>query len=393
MVSSRPKQFRAPGGGAATGARRGPVALALRLRAHPYVATLVGATIEVLFAIAFSHLSHHAILGLVGAEAAVVGLAVAVLAGPWPGVVTTTAGAITFWVFIVDRGQTAPTIATVVAACLWGLSAFAAGAIADELRRQVAARRRADESRAELHRRLETALLPTLPTLPDGYRAATIYRPGDERLGLGGDFYDLQTVDGGGLALLIGDVSGHGPRSAALGAALRTSWRSLIQAGVDGPLLVEALTRIAQSEKAGDELFSTLWLGWLDAPGTTLRMGSLGHPPPLLLADEVRFLESPPLPALDIGAPIEWSPSQVHLPTTWTLLLYTDGLIEGRAAAGATERFGYERLRQWFAAQGSRLVDGACLRRLLSALEDAHGGPLPDDVAVVALTRLVSAQQ
>ena len=106
---------------------------------------------------------------------------------------------------------------------------------------------------------------PTLPTLPDGYRAATIYRPGDERLGLGGDFYDLQTVDGGGLALLIGDVSGHGPRSAALGAALRTSWRSLIQAGVDGPLLVEALTRIAQSEKAGDELFSTLWLGWLDA--------------------------------------------------------------------------------------------------------------------------------
>ncbi len=220
--------------------------------------------VEVLLAIALSHLNHHDILGLAGAEAVLVGLVVAVLAGPSAGLATTTAGAIAFWVFVSDEGETAPTAATVVAAVLWGVAVVAGGLIADALRREIAARREADEERAELHRRLESALLPLIPPSIDGYETTTLYRPGEERLGLGGDFYDLQVLDAGGLALLVGDVSGHGPHSAALGAALRTAWRGLVQAGIEAPSMLTALTRVAESEAAAEDLFATVWLGWLD---------------------------------------------------------------------------------------------------------------------------------
>ena len=357
------------------------------LRQRPYQVALVGALVEVLLAIVLSRMNHHDILGLAGAEAILVGLVVAVLAGPLAGLGATTAGAVAFWVFISDTGETAPTSATIVAAVLWGVAVVAGGAIADALRREIAARRQADDERAELHRRLESALLPLIPPSIDGYETTTLYRPGEVRLGLGGDFYDLQVLDDGGLALLVGDVSGHGPHAAALGASLRAAWRGLVRAGVDAPELLASLARVSESEAVADDLFATVWLGWLDAGGTTLRMGSLGHPPPLLLAGGVRYLESSPGPPLGVMPHPEWRPSDVGLPGAWTLVLYTDGLLEGRATPGASERFGSERLRTWFANRGTTAIDGTVLQSLISALEEANGGTLPDDVAVLVLTR------
>jgi serine phosphatase RsbU (regulator of sigma subunit) len=358
------------------------------LRRHSWAVTLVGVLAEVLLSLLLGRFSHHDILGLAGAGAVLVGLAVAVLAGPWAGLLTTTAGALAFWVFISDEGETAPTSATIVAAVLWGVSVFAGGAIADALRREATARRRASQESAALHQRLEGALLPSIPSVLDGYATATLYRPGEERLGLGGDFYDLQVLEDGGLALLIGDVSGHGPHSAALGASLRAAWRGLVQAGLDEPLMLTALSRVAVSEAAAEDLFATVWMGWLDARGTTLRMSSLGHPPPLLLADGVRYLEASPVPPLGVLPDAEWLPFEVALPEAWTLLLYTDGLVEGRAAPGESERFGPERLREWFVARRSLVVDGLTLEALMTTVQAADGGTLPDDVAVLALTRL-----
>ena len=366
--------------------RRLPMLLA-PLRQHPYRVALVGAAVEVLFAIALSRMNHSDILGLAGAEAILVGLIVAVLAGPFAGLATTTAGAVAFWVFIGDTGETAPTSATIVAAVLWSVSVVAGGAIADALRREIAARRRADDERAELHRRLESALLPLIPSSVGGYETTTLYRPGEERLGLGGDFYDLQVLKGGGLALLVGDVSGHGPDSAALGASLRAAWRGLVRAGVDAPALLAALTQVSASEAAAEDLYATVWLGWLDAGGRRLRMGSLGHPPPLLLTGDVCYLESSPVPPLGVMPYPEWSPSDVELPDAWTLVLYTDGLVEGREAPGVSERFGAERLQEWFERLGTAAIDGATLQALIATLEEANGGTLPDDVAVLVLRR------
>lgn len=151
--------------------------------------------------------------------------------------------------------------------------------------------------------------------------------------------------------------------------------------------MLAALARVAESEAAADDLFATVWLGWLDAGGTMLRMGSLGHPSPLLLTDGVRYLDCTPAPPLGVVSDPEWLPSEVELPGTWTLVLYTDGLVEGRAAPGASERFGAERLQAWFADRDGAAVDGASLQALISALEREHGGNLPDDVAILVLAR------
>jgi len=372
-----------------TGARGGrfqrATSLLAPLRRRPVWVMLAGALVEVLLAIFLSRVNHHDILGVTGAEAVLVGLVVAVLAGPWAGLATTTIGAMAFWVFISDTGETAPAAASVVAAVLWGVSVVAAGAVADALRGEAAARRHADEESAALHRRLESALLPLVPSTIGGYEVTTLYHPGEERLGLGGDFYDLQLLGDGGIALLIGDVSGHGPDSAALGASLRAAWRGLVEAGVDAAALLRALSRVSQSEAAAEDLFATLWLGWIAGGGRRLRMGSLGHPPPLLLGDGVRYLESSPVPPLGVLPQPEWLPLDVELPEAWTLVLYTDGLLEGRAAPGAGERFGAERLLDWFAVRGARAVDGAALQALIATLEEANGGVLPDDVAVLVL--------
>ncbi len=120
-------------------------------------------------------------------------------------------------------------------------------------------------------------------------------------------------------------------------------------------------------------------------------MGSLGHPPPLLLTDHVRYLECDPAPPLGVMSHPEWLPKEVELPDEWTLVLYTDGLVEGRAAPGASERYGEERLRAWFADRNGTAIDGAALQALLSTLEGANGGTLPDDVAVFVLTRTSGA--
>ena len=343
--------------------------------------------VEVLFARQLGHLNHSDILGLVGAEAVLVGLVAAVLAGPWAGLATIAAGALAFWVFIADEGETDPTRWTFLGAALWAVSVLTSGFVADSLRQQAAARQRAVQESAALHQQLESALLPLIPESVGGYRTTTLYRPGEHRLGLGGDFYDLELLPDDGLALIIGDVSGHGPHAAALGASLRASWRALVQTGVEPPSLLEVLAHVTVSEAASADLFATAWLGWIDRGGRNLLMGSLGHPPPLLLTDDVRFIEPRPTAPLGVLPHAEWSPTQMRLPATWTLILYTDGLVEGREAPGSDARFGPERLRAWFAAHSKAGIDAGTLQQLVVALEGANGGLLPDDIAVLSITR------
>ena len=361
------------------------------VRRRPVMVTLAASIAQVLFAVLLARASHPDILGVAGAEAVLVGLVAAVLGGPWSGVVTTGVGAAAFWYFISDHGETAPTEATLFGILLWMAAVLVAGFITDALRAQVEARRRADQESAALHERLESALLPTIPASWPGCRTTTLYRPGEERLGLGGDFYDLQVLDGGAVALLIGDVTGHGPDSAALGASLRAAWRGLVRAGVEPPGVLSALADVQQGEAAHEDLYVTVWLGWLTPSGDRLTMCSLGHPAPLLLAHAARYLECRPVPPLGVVPDPAWEPAHVELPAAWTIVLYTDGLIEGRAAPDVDERFGDRRLLQWFVDRGAHEADGDTLAALVAALEEANGGRLPDDLAVLALTRTGSS--
>jgi len=250
-----------------------------------------------------------------------------------------------------------------------------------------AARDRRDFMAAELlaqeNVRLQRGLLPSPLIETSELSIASFYRPGSDRALLGGDFYDaVQTASG--VHLLIGDVCGHGPDEAALGVALRIAWRTLVLAGHSGEEVVRGVEKVLLAERH-DTLFATIAMVSLDPTLTHADVLLCGHPPPLLIqGGAVRELEGRALPILTLLPSAEIEPSTLTLDGDWGLLLFTDGLVEGRAAPGAINRSGVDELvRQLQSLVSSGIPRVELAPTLLAEAERRNGGPLTDDVAVL----------
>jgi PAS domain S-box-containing protein len=240
------------------------------------------------------------------------------------------------------------------------------------------ARRRTDE----LSQSLQAGLLPVLGR-HDGVRVTTRYRPGEERLLLGGDFVDAVATPGGHLGFCIGDVSGHGPAQAAIGAGLRAAWRALALSGDDPAAWLAGLARVFAAGEVSDELFVTMITGVVDADARRATLVCAGHPDPILLGDRASLVEitgGPPLGIAGDPAPTV----EVALPERWGLLLYTDGLFEGRAVPGASERLGQDALVSWLSHRSGRVAE-TDLDDLIAYVEGANGAPVDDDLAILLL--------
>ena len=266
-------------------------------------------------------------------------------------------------------------------------------------------RKRADESQRRLveaelrgqeNARLQRHLLPTPLLEGSGLTFHARYRPGRRRALLGGDFYDAVRTGDGTVHVVIGDVCGHGPDEAALGVALRIAWRTLVFAGLTGEALLGTLQRVLEHERRSEEIFATLCMLAIEPDGEHAELHLAGHPAPLLLR-EFRHPELLPydnggpalglLPLLGPAETEQWPPHKVRLGEEWSLMLYTDGLIEGRIGAG-TRRLGQEGLIGMVADhQQSGLRDELLIDTAMSEVEDLNGGALADDVAVLLLSR------
>ncbi|MFJ1704554.1 SpoIIE family protein phosphatase [Kitasatospora sp. NPDC088346] len=279
-------------------------------------------------------------------------------------------------------------------------------------------RKRADESQRRLveaelrgqeNARLQRHLLPT-PLLDGAGLAFTRrYRPGRRRALLGGDFYDAVRTDDGTVHVVIGDVCGHGPDEAALGVALRIAWRTLVFAGLTGQALLTTLQHVLEHERRSDEIFATLCMLVLSPPahtetdpdrperpepGDRARLFLAGHPAPLLLGPGQRPALLPAdqagpalglLPCTD-GESV-WPAQELELHAGWRLLLYTDGLVEGRVGAGS-RRLGQDGLIDLIADhQAAGLSRGRLVDSAIAEVEELNGGALTDDVAVLLLER------
>lgn len=243
-----------------------------------------------------------------------------------------------------------------------------------------AQRREAQDEAAALHASFEESLLPSIRLA----EVATLYRPGDDRLSLGGDFFDCLELRDGSVALLIGDVAGHGPAAAALGASLRSAWRALVLSGCPLADLPGGLQEVCVCERHDPYLFVTAVCGVVDAERRELCVLSAGHPPPIVLGGGVVDVDNgPPLGVVRDGG--AWPVAAVALAPADTVLLYTDGLVEGRAGPGAVERLGLEPLEARLAEAPAGAVREEHLQRLVDMATDAHGSGLPDDVALLAL--------
>ena len=267
-------------------------------------------------------------------------------------------------------------------------------------------RRRAEEAQRELqaaqihaqeNARLERGLLPS-PLLGDP-RLSVSARclAGGQHMLLGGDFYDVVEVADGWVHALIGDVCGRGPAEAALGVCLRVAWRALVLAGRPADEILFTLSQLLGHERQDDTMFATLCMVSVAPSRSTGWVRMAGHLPPLLVnRDGVRELPTISSPPLGLSDVRDWPGIQVDLEGSWSILLYTDGLIEGRIGRGS-ELLGSEGLMDLIrdiqrpSSLGPRLdghkpAEGQLLDQVIERVRDLNGKDLDDDLAILSLS-------
>ncbi|MFI8519968.1 SpoIIE family protein phosphatase [Streptomyces sp. NPDC085481] len=175
---------------------------------------------------------------------------------------------------------------------------------------------------------LQRALLPTaLATIPS-LRIAHRYLPGSHITEVGGDWYDVIDLPGGRVALVVGDVMGHGVPAAAAMGRLRITAKALARQNLDPQDLMAGLDFCAQ--EAGIELATCLYIRYDPAAGRAL-IANAGHPPPLVRHPDgtVRVVDEVLGVPLGVGG-LPFGTTEIALQEGDLLALYTDGLVESR---------------------------------------------------------------
>ncbi|KUO03563.1 phosphatase [Streptomyces caeruleatus] len=267
---------------------------------------------------------------------------------------------------------------------------------------------------------LQRSLLPRHAPRQSAVDVAYRYLPAGSDAGVGGDWYDVIPLSGARVALVVGDVVGHGIRAAATMGRLRTAVRTL--ADIDLPpdellthlddvvlrLSAEASTGAdSDSDSDGDgdagpepdphsdaetggDLGATCLYAVYDPVSRRCTLARAGHVPPAVVIRDgtVDILELPPGPPLGLGG-LPFETVEVELPEGSLIALYTDGLIEARSHdvdAGLTT------LRQALSHPAPSL-DAAC-DHVLEALLPSSGLRPDDDIALLlARTRVLGADR
>jgi serine phosphatase RsbU (regulator of sigma subunit) len=218
---------------------------------------------------------------------------------------------------------------------------------------------------------------------------ATGYRPGRGEAVLGGDFFDAIELADGSIAAVIGDVSGHSADEAALGACLRIAWRALTAAGGAEEDLLAALEQMLVWERHDEDSFATVCVLNISADRRTLEMRLAGHPLPILLDDAgARLVHGATRAPMGLAARTRWPVTRIEPDGGWSLLLYTDGLVEGHVGTGS-ERLGADRLTELVSelapprAGGDRAAHERFPQQLIEHVRELGGGELSDDVAAL----------
>lgn len=246
-----------------------------------------------------------------------------------------------------------------------------------------------DNARLYTHERttalaLQRSLLPQRLPEQSAVQVASRYLPASAHAGVGGDWFDVIPLSGARVALVVGDVVGHGIHASATMGRLRTAVRTL--ADVDLPP-DELLTRLddlvsrlspATDDSNGDDadVGATCLYAVYDPVSRRCSLARAGHPLPVLVTPDgaVDFLDLPAGPPLGLGG-LPFESIEIELPAGSILALYTDGLIESR---DHDIDLGLERLRRALTRSAPSL-DTTCDNVLAATLP----GRPEDDVALL----------
>ncbi|WP_192339883.1 SpoIIE family protein phosphatase/ATP-binding protein [Streptomyces sp. VITNK9] len=233
---------------------------------------------------------------------------------------------------------------------------------------------------------LQRSLLPR--RMPEQNALDIAYRYLPAQAGVGGDWFDVLPLSGARVALVVGDVVGHGLHAAATMGRLRTAVLNFTS--LDLPpdellgLLDELVGRIDQDETADDSApvtGATCLYAIYDPVSGVCVLARAGHPPPALIRPDgtVEFPEVPAGPPLGLGG-LPFETTELRLTEGSRLVLYTDGLVETREH---DIDVGLEHLRQALETAGDS-PEETCRAALDARLPDRPG----DDIALlVARTR------
>ncbi|MFJ1997517.1 SpoIIE family protein phosphatase [Streptomyces asiaticus] len=273
-----------------------------------------------------------------------------------------------------------------------------------------------DNARRYTHERhtalaLQRSLLPR--TLPPSaaVEVASGYRPADSRSGVGGDWFDVIRLSGARVALVVGDVVGHGVRASAAMGRLRTAVRTLADVDLAPDELLTHLDDLInhlsdETEHAGSGAGAAGAVDSAEAAGVTnaqigatclyavydpvsrrCSLARAGHPPPVLVTPDgtATLLDLPSGPPLGLGS-LPFETVELELPEGSLLALYTDGLIGSRErdVDGAIDT-----LRSTL-AQPAASLDGLC-ETVLAKLLPGH--PTDDIALLLARTRGLGAER
>ncbi len=225
---------------------------------------------------------------------------------------------------------------------------------------------------------LQRSLLPTGLSAPSSVEVRHRYLPGSKLIEVGGDWYESIALPGGRVALVVGDVAGHGVRAAVTMGRLRTAIHTLAMLELPPAETLQLLDELMQELGAREPHFATCVYAIFDAVDGTCEVASAGHLPPLLVRPDGtnELLDVSPAPPLGIGAgPIQ---SRVlKIDDGSLLVLYTDGLVEKRTR-DIDE--GLALLREIFGpGSASRPLEDLCKATLAGVYADTQR----DDIAVL----------
>ncbi|MET7679786.1 SpoIIE family protein phosphatase [Streptomyces sp. NPDC005423] len=231
---------------------------------------------------------------------------------------------------------------------------------------------------------LQSSLLPQRLPPQAAVDVASRYLPASTRAGVGGDWFDVIPLSGTRVALVVGDVVGHGIQASATMGRLRTAVRTL--ADVDLPP-DELLTHLddmvirmsAEGESAADtvgDIGATCLYAVYDPVSRRCTLARAGHPGPALVTPDgaVEFPDVPAGPPLGLGG-LPFEVAEIELPEGSLLALFTDGLIEAR---GRDFDEGLDVLRKAL-ARPAQSLESTC-DTVLQALLPDHAA---DDVALL----------
>ena len=233
---------------------------------------------------------------------------------------------------------------------------------------------------------MQRSLLPRARPLLAGLEIGDVYET-SERVEVGGDVYDYLALPDGRLAVVLGDVTGHGIEATADMAMAKFVFRSLAREHPEPAEFLASANEVAVGEIAPAKFITMVYVT-VDVGRGEVACACAGHPPPRIVDADGRVRE---LAVGGLALGIE--PSQVYeevrepLPPGASVVLFTDGVVEARRDG---DLYGVGRLDEAL-SRSVGLSPEELAREVLSDCRSFAGGDLADDCAVVVIRRTSEA--